>query len=102
MSGLSMNNHIRLDDKGLLQAGGTNNNYYHQEVNGKLEVIKFKNLPYEHQNSLQFNKSRTKVYALKTGRDKNYYVELKSLDAEAPVDTLFALPPNVGNLMQIW
>jgi len=102
LSGLSMNNHIRLDNQGLLQAGGTNNNFYHKEVNGKLEVIKFKNLPYEHQNSLQFNKSRTKVYALKTGRDKNYYVELKSLDAEAPVDTLFALPPNVGNLMQIW
>ncbi len=102
MSGLSMSNHIRLDNQGLLQAGGTNNNYYHSEVNGKLEVVKFKNLPYPHQNSLQFNKSRSKVYALKTSKEKNYYVELQGVDAEAPLDTLFTLPPNVGNLMQIW
>ena len=99
MPSLSMNNHIRLGNKGNLEAyfGGN----YKKEVNGKVEGVKFKNLP---ENSLQFNKSRTKAYGLITTKERNYYVELQSVeaDADAPVDTLFTLPPNVSNLMQIW
>jgi hypothetical protein len=102
MTSLAIKNHMRIGNDGNLQGGTSNNNFYYKDNGNKVEVVEFKNLPYWHQNSLQLNKSRTKVYALITTKEKNYYVELQSIDAEAPVDTLFTLPSNVGNLMQIW
>jgi hypothetical protein len=102
MTSLAIKNHMRIGNDGNLQGGTSNNNFYYKDNGNKVEVVEFKNLPYWHQNSLQLNKSRTKVYALITTKKENYYVELQSIDAEAPVDTLFTLPSNVGNLMQIW